>query len=205
MPRSDENANALPLVYSAPARLLHWSVALLVLVTAPIGFVMVDRSDVKFADGDPTKAAFEAVTNTMYDWHKVIGITILALMVARLAYRLLHGAPRSEPTLAGWEKGLSHVVHWSIYALLFALPISGYLGISYGDYLNTFGVKLPGLVALHDGDNHEKISEQIFNLHKIGAIVVLTLVGLHIAAVLYHRFVRGDGVLSRMWPGRSTG
>jgi len=204
MPRSDETTQMLPQVYRAPARALHWSIALLVLVTLPVGFIMVDRSDVKFADGDTTKAAFEATTNLMYDWHKVIGITILALMVARLAYRLIVGAPRSEPYLPSWEKGLSHAVHWSMYALLFAVPIAGYLGISYGDYLTTFGVKLPGLVALHEGDNHDKISEQIFTLHKLGAIALVALVALHVAGALYHKLVRGDGVLNRMWPGRSA-
>ena len=204
MPRPDAPSSAPAvterLIYSPVARLLHWSVAALVLITAPVGFIMVDRSDTKIPDG-PAKEAFEATTELMYSWHKVIGLVILALMLARLLYRLTQGAPRSEPSLSAVENGLSHALHWTLYALLIAIPISGYIGISYGDYLSVFGAKLPGLVALHDGDNHDKVAEQIFKMHGWAATVLLTLAALHILAALYHRFVKRDAVLARMMPG----
>ncbi len=182
-------------VYSPVARFFHWTVALLVLVTAPIGFVMVDREDVKIAD-ETAKAAFEATTNAMFSWHKLIGITILLLMIGRWAYRLMHGAPRSEPSLPGWQKGLSHAVHWSLYVLLLAVPIGGYLGIAYGGYLDVFGVHLPGFGLPKD----EKLAETIFKLHGTAATIVLGLIAVHLAGSAYHAFVKSDGVVARMWP-----
>lgn len=204
MPRTDARSRAeidAPRVYSPIARAFHWSVAALVIVTIPIGFVMVDREDVKIAD-DAARAAFEAVTAQMFSWHKLIGITILVLMIARLVYRLMHGAPRSEPTLAGWQKGLSHAVHWSLYLLLIGVAIGGYVGIAIGGYLDVFGVHLPSFGFTKD----DKLSEQIFDAHKLGAKVILALISLHLAGSAYHAFVKGDGVVSRMWPrsGRSS-
>jgi cytochrome b561 len=191
MPRSD----ALPhssikhkqLVYSPVARALHWTIAALVLITAPIGFIMTDRGE---------RNIWDATTNNMYSTHKLIGLFILALMVGRWVYRLSHGAPPSEPTLTPAQKGLSHAVHWSLYVLLIAVPIGGFLGISYFPALDIFGVKLPALVS-----PNEDLAKQIFKIHGFAATVLLGLVVLHIAAALYHGFVKSDGVLARMWPG----
>lgn len=205
MPRSDARNTPRPLdqpeVYSPIARAFHWSVAALVIITAPIGFIMVDREAAaeKMADG-AEKAAFEATTNTMFSSHKLIGIVILTLMLARWAYRLTHGAPRSVPTIAAWQKGLSHAVHWSLYLLLVFVPIGGYLGIAYGGYLDVFGIHLPGFGIAKD----EKLSELIFKLHGWGATVILGLVALHFAGAAYHTFGAGDGVLQRMWPSAKS-
>ena len=204
MPRTDTPAVTAPLFYSLPARVLHWTVALLVLITAPLGFIMHDRSDTKIAD-ESLKAAFEATTDMMYSWHKLIGLVILALMVFRLSYRFMNGAPRPEPTLTPLEKGLSHAVHWTMYLLLIVIPVVGYIGISYGDYLTVFGMKLPGLVSVHEGDGHDKIADWYFDIHGWAATILLGLAGLHILAALYHRFVKGDRVLARMVPGRDEG
>jgi cytochrome b561 len=200
MPRSDAPtpSHLEPLVYSPVARALHWSIAALVLVTLPIGFIMVDREDAadKIAD-QAAKTAFEAVTNQMFSWHKAIGVAILLLMIGRWIYRLMHGAPRSEPTLAAWEKGLSHAVHWSLYLLLLAVAIGGYLGIAIGGYLDVFGVHLPSFGLAKD----DKLAETIFDAHKLGGKIIAGLVALHLAGVVHHRFIKGDGVLARMWPG----
>ena len=185
-------------VYSPTARFFHWTVATLVLATAPIGYIMVDREDVKMDDG-PAKVAFEATTNTMFSTHKAIGVAILLLMIGRWVYRLSHGAPRSEPSLPGWQKGLSHAVHWSLYLLLLAVPIGGYLGIAYGGYLDVFGVHLPSFGI---GKN-DALAESIFKVHGTAATIVLGLVAVHLAGSAYHGLVKGDGVVARMWPRRS--
>ena len=191
MPRTDASPKTYPrspaLVYSPVARGLHWSVAVLVLVTAPIGLIMADRG---------ARDIWDATTNNLYSMHKLIGLTILALMIARLAYRVSHGAPPPEPTLTPVEKGVSTVVHWAIYLMLFAVPIGGYLGISYYPALDIFGVKVPGLVT-----PNEDTAKAVFKLHGLGAFVLLGLVALHIGAALMHGFVKKDGVLGRMIPG----
>lgn len=191
MPRTEASpktySQAPALVYSPVARGLHWAVAVLVLVTAPIGLIMADRG---------ARDIWDATTNTLYSTHKLIGLTILALMFVRLAYRVTQGAPAPEPTLTPVEKGVSWAVHWAIYVMLFAVPIGGYLGISYYPALDIFGVKVPGLVT-----PNEDTAKLVFKLHGYGAFVLMGLVAMHIGAALMHGFVKKDGVLGRMIPG----
>jgi cytochrome b561 len=89
-------------------------------------------------------------------------------------------------------------VHWLIYALLIAVPIIGYRGISYGRYLDVFGFSLPAVT-----EKNEDLSKEVFEWHERAAIVLLLLVSLHIAAAIYHRFFRKDRVVERMLPKRS--
>lgn len=193
MPRSEttpanlDPANLDPAkqVYSPTARAFHWFIALLVLVTAPIGFMMAERGRANIWD---------ATTNTMYSTHKLIGLIILALMIARLTYRLTHGAPASYPTLTTPQKAVSHAVHWSLYALLIAVPIGGYLGISYFPALNIFGVPIPGFVT-----PNEATAKQVLAIHGIAATVLVGLIALHLGGAAYHLLVKGDGVVGRMW------
>ncbi len=191
MPRSDaataKQSRFEPLVYSPAARAFHWSIAALVLITIPIGFIMTDRGE---------RNIWDATTNNLYSAHKLIGLVILTLMIGRWIYRLSHGAPASAPTLLSWQKGLSHAVHWSLYLLLILVPVGGYLGISYYPALDIFGVKLPGIVT-----PNEDTAKLIFKLHAAGATVVAGLIGLHLAGVVFHSFIQKDAILARMWPG----
>lgn len=175
-------------VYSAPARWFHWLIAVLVLVQIPLGIAMAVRGR--------WLAVWDAVTNTMYSSHKLLGVTILAVAAVRLAYRLAHGAPPDEPTLEPWRRRVARLTHWSLYALLICVPILGWLGVSYAASLDIFGLfSLPGLVAAN-----EAAADRVFLLHVIGALALALLVGMHVAAALFHYLIRRDGVLGRMWP-----
>jgi cytochrome b561 len=89
-------------------------------------------------------------------------------------------------------------VHWTIYVLLIAVPIGGYIGVSYYGALNPFDtVPLPPVT-----EKDEKFSEVIFGYHKLAASILLALIAVHIAAAIYHRFVRKDRVVERMLPRR---
>ena len=139
---------------------------------------------------------WDFVTNTAYSAHKLLGIVILLLTAARLLYRLRHGAPGSEPSLEPWQKNVSHLTHWSIYALLLVVPIIGWLGVQLYPALDVFGLfSLPAVVA---PDN--AASGWVLRLHGITAFVLLCLLGMHVGAALFHHFIRGDGVLVRMVP-----
>lgn len=94
--------------------------------------------------------------------------------------------------------GISHLVHWSIYALLILVPVMGYRAISYGRYLDVFSISLPAVT-----EKNEDMSKEIFEWHERAAFVLLALVSLHIAAAIYHRFIRRDRVVERMLPKRS--
>jgi cytochrome b561 len=166
--------------YNPTARRLHWWTVLFLAIQIPLGFAMVN------IDGFPAP---------LYNFHKLFGLVILLLVLVRLAYRLINGAPADEPTLNVFEKIASHVTHWTLYGMLLLTPILGWLGISYYDAREVFGFTIPALVA-----KDQDFSERVFLWHKYAVIAIVLLAGLHIAAALMHYLVKKDGVLGRMIP-----
>ncbi len=137
------------------------------------------------------------VQNTLFDLHRSFGFVILVLVLIRLPYRLFAGAPPPEPSLPRWQLGLSHAVHWLLYLFLLAMPIVGWVGTSaYGAPITVFWLfQLPEIVA-----KNEALANTLLGWHATAGLVMGGLVLIHIAAALYHRFVRHDGVLARMLP-----
>jgi cytochrome b561 len=186
--------------YTPTARGLHWLIALLILIQLPLGYYMSYRGNEMPSvneKGEPVKGVWDALTGFLYSSHKLIGLAVLLLVVLRLLYRVTRGAPRSDPTVPPALTGISHLVHWTLYALLIAVPVIGYTAISYGDYLNVFGVHLPAIT-----EKNEDLSKEVFEWHETGAILIVAFVALHIVAAVYHRFVRKDRVVERMIPKR---
>jgi cytochrome b561 len=174
--------------YSAGARHFHWWTVALLAVQVPLGLYMVYRGAI---------TNFDALTGQLYDLHKTLGLVILALVVARLAYRLAYGAPADEPTLEWWQKAASHVTHWSLYLLLILVPLVGWLGISLYGAREVFGIAtIPPLAA-----QNSAAADTVLLLHKVLALLTVALIAMHVgAAVVLHYFIRGDGVLARMLP-----
>jgi cytochrome b561 len=203
---AQDPAHDLP-TYTRAARKFHWGVAFLILLQIPIGLYMTYRGYEMMGVNDKGEAvkgvwsgiADNGLTDSLYNSHKLIGITILLLVLWRLAYRVTRGAPPSDPSVPAALTGVSHLVHWSIYLLLIAVPIGGYIGTSYYGALDVFGIPL---LAVTEKD--EKYSEVIFGYHEIGAKILATLVVLHIGAALYHKFVRKDRVVERMLPKKTN-
>lgn len=188
--------------YTPTARGLHWLIALLIFVQLPLGFYMSYRGNEMPSvneKGEPVKGVWDALTGYLYSSHKLLGLIVLALIVLRLLYRLTRGTPRSDPAVPPALTGVSHLVHWALYALLLAVPILGYTAISYGDYLDVFNFRLPMLTEKND-----ELSKQVFHWHEIGAFLIIAFVALHIVAAIYHSFVRRDRVVERMIPKRAT-
>ncbi len=172
--------------YDAGARSFHWIIVGLVLVTVPVGIAMNDL----VAEGP--------VQDALYVIHESIGVTILCLMLLRLAWRLGHGAPAPAAELSPLEVAASRAVHALLYLVLLAMPISGYLLVVAGDYpLSYFGLfNVPRLVG-----KDEPLSKFAENAHLTLQWVVYALVALHVAAALHHHFLRRNTVLRRMLPG----
>ena len=171
--------------YSVTARRLHWWTFTLLAVQIPVGLFMVRY-------GEATN--FAEPTAKLYDAHKLMGLAILLLVAVRLTYRLVHGAPSDEPTLQPWEKLVSHLTHWAIYALLFIVPLLGWLAISYYGPFEPFGIKLPALAAQDDAK-----ATRTFFLHMAAAYALIALLAMHVGAALQHYLIKKDGVLRRMW------
>lgn len=180
-------AHAAPTVevYSPRARMYHWIMVPLLLIQIPVGVYMVYRGT--------TLNIWDGTTNSLYDTHKLIGVTIFFLAMARLTYRLSNGAPADEPTLEPWQKTISHITHWAIYALLIIVAIGGYLGVSYYGAAKPFGIQLPVFVA-----KNEDTANAIFALHRAGGLILAALIAMHIGAALFHHLIRKDNVLRRM-------
>lgn len=173
--------------YSSLQRMLHWIVALGVIVMIPLGIYMVRRG---------AWSNFDALTNTLYSWHKLIGFCLLWIIVLRIIVRLVRGAPPPVP-LHPLQRLASEATHLGIYVLLAAVPILGWLGLSaYGAMGAALGITLPQIIAQNDA-----LATTLLQYHGWAAILLGLLALMHIGAALMHRFVFKDGVFARMWPG----
>jgi cytochrome b561 len=102
--------------YSRIAKWLHWLIALFILFNLSLGFVI---------EGLPPPARFIVVLG-----HISAGITVLALTIVRIAWRLTNPPPPFAEGVSGWERKLAHAVHFGLYALMLAMPLLGWALIS---------------------------------------------------------------------------
>jgi cytochrome b561 len=175
--------------YSGLARTFHWVTVLAVFAMLPLGLAMTYRGK--------TLNIFDGTTDALYSTHKLVGFLLLWLTAGRLLYRLLHGAPPDEPSLTWWQRAGSHLVHWLLYGLLLVVPLLGWLGVSLFPARTVFNLfDLPALTA-----PDQDAANRVLGIHGKLALTLGALAALHILAALYHRFIRRDGVLRRMWPG----
>ena len=146
--------------WGAVSQLLHWSIVLLIGWLAWRGLTMVDMP--------ATPAKIEA-----YARHKSLGLTLLALVAMRLAWRLFAGSPIALPGTPSWQARLASVTHAGMYALLFAIPLSGWLFNSASGYpLQWFKqFNLPALAGRDAG-----VAQLARQLHEYGAWLLLALV-----------------------------
>ena len=173
--------------YSPTAKVLHWLIVVLLIAQFIVAWTM------------PHIGRNTPVT-TLISLHFSFGIMTLVVAVFRLAWRATHPEPAPLDGIPPWQVQTARLVHWSLYALLFVVPVLGWMNASWrGMPILVFGLELPKLIAARSPG-----WAWTGNMHTLLAYYVLpTLVGLHIATALYHYFIRRDGVLQRMLPGRS--
>lgn len=175
-------------VYSRTARVLHWTTVVLLAVQFPVGLYMVYRGN--------ALNLWDNLTNALYSGHKLSGVTILLIVLWRLVYRATRGTPADEPTIEPWQRIVSRLNHWGLYALLIAAPVAGYIGISLFPALDIFGLfSLPAVVA-----PDKEAAKTAFGVHGLLVMVLALLIAMHVAAALYHYLIRKDNVLGRMIP-----
>ena len=175
--------------YALAQRLLHWLIAVLVLLALGIGMIL------GFLGFDGTREFFgKTVTDALYTTHKTVGVLILALMLSRLGVRLVLGVPPYRPPLNGFERVASHTVHGPS-SMWRSWPCRSWGARHGGGWLTrvVFGWTLPGLIG-----KDQALSERLFSLHGRVGWVLLGLVVLHVGAALWHWRVKRDGVMARM-------
>ncbi len=170
--------------YSGLSKALHWVIALLAFSQLAMGkFFEVEVDE---ADG-------------LFGWHTALGLLVLALMIVRVGWRLTHAVPAPPRNTPGWQQVMARATHVAFYALLIALPLSGWLLTSVeGDPVSFFGwFGVPSL-PVPGGEASEDFIEEA---HEVLGNVLLVLAGIHVLAGLKHHYVDRDDVLRRMMPG----
>lgn len=167
-------------------RAFHWLVAALILAQAIIGLTMVQLGLT------PAKVRVFAL-------HKSIGITILALVLLRIAWRLTERRPADPPAMPAWQRGTAHAMHLALYVMILAIPLSGWWFNSASNApLVWFGlVDLPGLTRGYD----PVWKPRALLLHQTLFWLLVALLVLHVGAALWHHFKERDDVLRRMIVG----
>jgi len=171
-------------VYNPVLRILHWLMAALIFTALGLGVCSTQlprnefRSEVLF-------------------FHKSIGVTVLALIALRIMVRVVVGAPPYAQPLGRFTGAAAGAGHLALYALMIALPLTGYLTTSAGGHEAPFF----GLFALPNPvPTNRFLDEAASQAHFVFACAIAGVLALHLAAVFWHARVKRDTVLTRMWP-----
>lgn len=166
------------------SQLLHWLVVALILLQGPLGLLMANMPN----SPDKIRA---------YALHKSIGLTVLALAALRLAWRLHAQAPAPVPGTPPWQERAARISHALLYALLFAIPLSGWLFNSAAGFpLQWFGLfNLPALAA-----SDPALRELAGTVHLWLFLLLVAVALVHAGAALHHHLVLRDATLARMLP-----
>ncbi|MDJ0933136.1 cytochrome b [Breoghania sp.] len=176
--------------YGLISIVFHWAMVLLILALFGLGLYMT---------GLPQT---ESGTFALYQLHKSLGFTVLALVAVRLLWRLANPVPRLLDVMPGWERAGAHAGHLALYFLIFAIPLSGWLMVSaspWGIPTVLYGVlhvpHLPVPAALGDKAAAEGTLKGV---HEILAWAVIALAAFYAAAAFKHHLISRDDTLRRM-------
>ncbi len=171
--------------YDRVQRLFHWSMAVIIVAALLIGLYCAYQ-----APGTP-------VRRYLLEWHKSLGMTALVLVVLRIAYRLATAAPPYAEPMGRLNHAAASGAHLGLYALMLFMPLTGYWFSAAGGYSLPFFwlFQWPRLLPVDKTATH--VPE---TLHLYGAWAIYIVVGLHVAAVVWHQVIKRDSVLSRMVP-----
>lgn len=189
--------------YTAVAVALHWAIAAAILANLGLGWWMGEAIE---------ESATAARAIAVFQLHKSLGLTVLALTLLRLAWRLAHRPPPLPEAMRPWERFAARSAHWAFYALMLVLPLSGWL------YASTqwredgplavptlwFGLfEVPHLFGLNElaPRLREELSDGLADAHETLAWTLTALLALHVGAALKHRLIEHDGVFASMRPG----
>ncbi|NOW45876.1 cytochrome b561 [Novosphingobium sp. SG751A] len=185
-------ASVESLRYSAVAMVLHWLVAGFLLANLALGWWMKQLIGLD---------QFEA-----FQLHKSIGMSVLALSILRLLWRVSHRAPALPETMNALERFAAHATHLFFYAMMILMPLTGWALVSVSPFniptLLWHTIPLPHIAMLHDlaGPARATAGKLSGGAHVAMAFGGAALIGLHVAAALKHQFINRDGVLGRMVP-----
>tara|TARA_B110000858_G_C17699175_1_gene425056 strand:+ start:346 stop:957 length:612 start_codon:yes stop_codon:yes gene_type:complete len=183
---------------------LHWLIAVGIVFMFILGW---------FMDTVPKDAAksstFDLFNMGLYVWelskevsprsfyfnlHKSVGISLFALIILRILWRLTHKPPALLDSMKTWEKKLATGAHHGLYFLMVATPLAGIImSISSKYGIHWFGIKLVG------GIDNKASRELFYEFHEVFGLLILLILFFHIAGAFKHALVDKDGTIRRMW------
>lgn len=178
--------------YGAVAVTLHWLIALGIIGMLALGKYMAD-----LPNSDPSK--FDLI-----QLHKSFGITILALSLLRVVWRLVNKVPALPAHMPTWERWAANASHVLLYVLIIAIPVTGWMVVSaspLGIPTIWFGqFEVPHLPGLQGFADQHAAEDQLKETHELLGNLMIFLLVVHVAAALKHHFWDRDDVLVRMLP-----
>jgi cytochrome b561 len=180
-------ANLASTNYTATAKALHWLMAVLFFGLLALGFYMQDLPL------SPQKLQ-------LYSWHKWAGVSVFVLALVRLAWRITHRPPALPASMAKPLQMAAHAGHLALYALMFAIPLSGWLMSSAKGFQTVwFGVlPLPDLLS-----KNKELGDLLQTVHMSLNLLFVAVIAGHTGAALKHHFIDKDDILTRMLPKHS--
>lgn len=175
-------------VLSRTTRLLHWSVALVVMGLLGVGLYMTRTESFH-----------------LYGLHKSVGTLVFALIMVRVVWRVKKGWPTQASTMPNWQKTLSRAIHWVLITGTLLMPLSGLIGTYFGGRdISIFDIILVAESA-KDGEiipRNETLGDLLFLGHEYIAYAMLIALALHIAGAFKHHFIDKDNTLRRVVKGK---
>jgi cytochrome b561 len=171
--------------WGTPARLLHWSIAALVLAQFALGWTAA-------------KWRLSPLKLELFVWHKSTGLLILGLVVLRIFWRLANPTPEMPADTPIWERHAARISHGLLYLLLIAMPVTGWIVNSAANipFRIFWLIPLPAIVEPAEG------TADVAKLAHLALFVaLLAMLVVHIGAALRHHYVKRNDVLARMLPG----
>ena len=192
-----------PSRYTKTAIVLHWLIAIFIALMFVLGWFMAE-----LPKEAPKQLAYDLFDLGVYTWqlaeeasprtfyfnlHKSLGLTVLALIVLRILWRITHTPPAALSSYRVIEKKVATATHHSLYLLMLAVPVTGLIMAINSKY----GVKWFGMDVIAGLDN--KPMREFFECtHEFVGIVLLVLIGIHLLGALKHKFIDKDDTMSRM-------
>jgi cytochrome b561 len=170
--------------YGSVSKIIHWAMAILFLMMFIIAYTMTNISP------SETRA-------NLYDVHKATGLLLFAILSVRFFWRLINQNPKLPNSLPNGQKFLAKWNIIGLYAVMFIMPITGFLTSTLGGH----DVSFYWIFKISAFTQNKPVSEFFALAHKILSYIMIFLVSVHLLAALHHYYFRKDNVLQRMFPG----
>ncbi len=192
-----------PTSYTKTAIVLHWLIAIFIALMFVLGWYMAE-----LPKEAPKQMAYDLFDLGIYTWqvaeevsprtfyfnlHKSLGLTVLALIVFRILWRITHTPPAALSSYKAIEKKVAKATHHSLYLLMLAVPVTGLTMAINSKY----GVKWFGIDVIAGLDN-KPLRDFFECTHEFVGIVLLVFIGIHLLGALKHKFIDKDDTMSRM-------